>query len=348
MTGHFRMLNDGQVSSWNVTIDANGFRAEPSEEDAEKLFIPGFVDIHIHGALGIDFMTASKAQMRMLAEKLEACGYEAFYPTTVSASAEAVLRAVDNLPDDTRMPGFHLEGPFISPRFPGAQPKEAIIPIQSDDPMWDEVFSHPKLRVITLAPELDGACELARRLSERGVRVSMGHTNATHAEALDGMVNGFRHVTHTFNAMRAFHHREPGIIGCAFNQDELICELIYDRLHVSPQAALVLVRNKPRTGVIAVSDGTMASGMTYDEPFAMWDHEVEMRGKGVYLAGTETLAGSGITLLDAFRNFAKDFGPAQAIQMCCLNPRTAMGFGDATRLWIELSPEFEVLAIHHA
>src|SRR5688572_4022586 len=118
----------------------------------DALLIPGFVDIHIHGAYGIDFMSASEGQMIELCEHLEKCGYEAFLPTTITAPPQDVLQAISNLPDHPLIAGFHLEGPFISADYPGAQPPPHIAGTQQMDPEWETVFSDSKLRVVTLAP----------------------------------------------------------------------------------------------------------------------------------------------------------------------------------------------------
>src|SRR5262249_20680542 len=142
---------------------------------AKASLIPGFVDIHIHGAFGIDFMSASPKDLIVWCEKLSEVGYESFLATTVTANADDVLNAVGNLPDHEMLAGFHLEGPFISTAYPGAQPPSHIAQPPIGPSEWDEVLDHPKLKLVTLAPENLGAVELATRLMKRGVAVSMGH-----------------------------------------------------------------------------------------------------------------------------------------------------------------------------
>ena len=342
MTGRFTMLGHGGLSTFEVRVQGGKLISAPAGREICNLLVPGFVDIHIHGGFGIDFMSASTAQMTELADKLGEKGYEAFLPTTVSASAQDVSSAIANLPEDDRMPGFHLEGPFISPAFPGAQPSEAIslMPTKADKG-WTGILADPRLKVVTMAPELPGALALARAFQDRTVRLSMGHTNATFEEAKKGFENGFRHTTHTFNAMRGFHHREAGALGFALGEDGMWTELIYDRKHVSKEAATLLFKVKPKEKIIAVSDGTMASGMPEGSTFEMWGHHVRMCDGAVYLDGTRTLAGSAITLLDAFRNIAQDFGAEAAIHACCLNPRSAMGMREPPKVWVEFTPKFE-------
>ena len=296
------------------------------DEKPDVTILPGFVDIHIHGGFGLDFMSGTSETLRALTAKLKDCGYEAFLPTTVTASFEDTRRALATLTKDPAMPGFHLEGPFISPRFPGAQPREQIAEIPTGPSEWDEVFDDPRLRVVTIAPEIPGALPLISRLASRGVICSMGHTNATFAEARAGFEAGVRHATHTFNAMRPFHHREAGAAGFAIAEQRLAAELIYDRIHVSASAAAILAQCKPQDKLIAVSDGTMASGMPEGARLNMWGLDVIV-GNGDARLRDGTLAGSAITLLDSFRNLHADLGPEIAIRATRLNPRSALGLG---------------------
>lgn len=331
--------------AYEVAFGPDGPTYSPTSAEPERWLVPGFVDIHIHGAFGIDFMSCSSVELTELCSKLSAAGYEAFLPTTVSATCDAVKQALSHWIEHPMLPGFHLEGPFISPNYPGAQPPEAIVEPPLPGGEWDRVLDDRRLRVVTMAPERSGGCDLAALLAQRGVVVSMGHTNATAHEALAGIAAGACHTTHTYNAMRPLHHREPGVLGVALTNGSVRCELIYDRLHVAKEAADLLLRAKGPTGVIAVSDGTAVSGLGDGQKVRMWGHEVETRGGGVYLAGTETLAGSAITLLDAFRNLWEDFGPETAAQCCCLNPRQALPERAVPRVYVEFDRRKELVAI---
>lgn len=297
---------------------------------ARHVACTGFVDVHIHGAFGNDFMSASPEAMLDLNHRLWELGYEAWLPTTVTASCADVLRALDVLPSLPMVRGFHLEGPFISKVFPGAQPPEWIVddwPLAGMAWEWRRVLDDPRLRVITLAPENRGALDWIARLSRRGVIVSMGHTNATFDEAHAAVEAGATHSTHTFNAMRGLHHREAGMLGLALMDDRVNAELIYDRLHVSTAAARLLLRTKPLASLIAVSDSTKATGLSEGATLDMWGHPCVV-GKGdVRLQSNGALAGSCITLADAFRNLLNDFGPEVAIAMCSRNPARILGVG---------------------
>lgn len=309
----------------------------------EHLLVPGFVDIHIHGAFGIDFMSASQQEMTDLCNGLEKQGYEAFLPTTVTAPPKDVKSALANLPDHPLVAGFHLEGPFISDKHPGAQPVEHIANAADGLQEWDEILDDERLKVVTLAPETPMALELTARLAKNGVVVSMGHTDATFEEARRGFESGAAHTTHTFNAMRPLHHREVGTVGYALKNEAMRCELIYDRLHVSPEAADLLFRNKPQGGVIAVSDSTMATAMEPGKKINMWGHECVTEDGEVRLASNGALAGSAITLFDAFRNIFEDFGPERAIRACCLNPRDAIRLAGPPKVYLELDGNLDII-----
>lgn len=305
-----------------------------AEGPPEYVVAPGLVDIHFHGAFGIDFMSASSAEIVELADKLAEEGYEKVLLTTVTASLDDILRAFEQVPEHPVIGGVHLEGPFISPKHPGAQPQGFIKDFENLDPAWNEVWDHPLLSLITLAPEIPGALPMIEELVERGVRVSMGHTDATYSQAMDALRSGASHSTHTYNAMRGLHHREPSLLGCVMTEDDVFCELIYDRIHVAPAAADVLIRTKGIERVIAVSDSTMASRLPSGQTITMWDLECVTAPGEIRLASNGALAGSAILLSDAFRNLSQDFDFETAIMACCVNPRYAMGWDDNPDRWI--------------
>ncbi|RYD66767.1 MAG: hypothetical protein EOP84_30985, partial [Verrucomicrobiaceae bacterium] len=232
----------GPEGMGKYAVDLKTMAMEQSDRPSEGLLVPGFVDIHIHGAFGKDFMSGTAEDLMEMADGLQKVGYEAFLPTTVTGSLEDVRRAISHLPiADPRIEGFHLEGPFISPKHPGAQPQKYIIQPSSD---WDDVLEHRQLRVVTLAPEIPGGLDLAKQLLMRGVReddgrpviISLGHTDATYEQVIAAVEVGATHTTHTYNAMRPLHHREAGTVGAALTIKDLTCELIYDRIHVSKPA----------------------------------------------------------------------------------------------------------------
>ena len=302
--------------------------------EPEGVLIPGFIDIHIHGAYGVDFMTATKEQMAFLCTKLDEDGYEGFLPTTVTASAEHIKLALSNLPSSPMILGFHLEGPFISEEFPGAQPQEFILDPEDAGPEWEEILSDRRLKVVTLAPELPGAIELITRLVKHKVIVSMGHTNATYDESALAHEAGLRHSTHTFNAMRGLHHREAGALGAAMTLTPFNAELIYDRVHVSPEAAMLLIQARLVDGqVIGVSDSSAASGLAPGTEIEMWGQKCIVGEGDVRLVDGGNLAGSAVTLKTVFENLTEDFGVDVAADLCCYAPREALRIKSVPRKW---------------
>lgn len=343
MNGRYRFLGPEGFGSYELRWEGE-IIAEHGHFPADHLIVPGFVDHHFHGAYGIDFMTATRADLEFLADKLAKEGYEAFLPTTVTASADDVMRALGNLPEHPMIPGFHLEGPFISRAFPGAQPPGFIMDPPVGASEWDAVFDDARLRVITMAAEHPNALPLILRLMGRGVIVSQGHTNATYGEAKAGFEHGAGHATHLFNAMRPFHHREPGVVGYALTTAGLNVEVIYDRHHVSREAMKLVLHCKQPDEIIAVSDASAATRLPNGSELEMWGHRATVELGTVRLADG-TLAGSTITLLDAFRNLAQDFGEELAIRACCLNPRRALKLGPP-RVYVEFDQGMNLVAVH--
>jgi len=339
----FLTLGPEGFGSYEVDFSFSPPRLTRTDTDADHTLVPGFVDIHIHGAFGIDFMEATSQEMDLLCFKLAEQGYESFLPTTVTASLADVRKALKNLPDNPMIAGFHLEGPFISPQHPGAQPPASIVDPNTAQEEWREVLEDERLKVVTLAPEVPGALDLTKFLTQHGVVVSMGHTDATFEQARAGYEAGAQHTTHTFNAMRGLHHREAGAVGYALVNDAVRCELIYDRVHVSKPAAELLVRSKPAGGLIAVSDSSKATGLAAGEKLTMWGHECVTRPGEVRLASSGALAGSAITLLDAFRNLAADFGAEVAIRACSLNPRAALRRLAPPTAYVLFDPQYEIV-----
>lgn len=336
---------EGRLAPIEVRAENGAWVVAPTDEGSDRFLCPGFVDLHIHGAFGTDMMSADSAATARMADQLAALGYEAFLPTTITADLPSVRRALEALPEHPLIVGFHLEGPFLSPYYPGAQPSDLIIDPPDEGDPWFEVLDDPRMRQITLAPERPRATALICRLAARGVRVSLGHTNATHAEAETAVNAGVVQATHTFNAMRGFHHREAGVAGLVLTDPRVDAELIYDRIHVSPQAARLLLHCKGADRLIAVSDSTMSTGLPPNERVTMWGLDCVTGTGEVRLLSNNQLAGSAITLLDAFRNLSEDFGVEVAIKACSLNPRRALALGEP-KVWLEFDSSLELVGVH--
>ncbi len=328
-------LTPGEDGLDLIRFDTNtGEMTDIKSGEPEGVLVPGFIDIHFHGAFGIDFMTATKEQMSVLCAKLGEEGYEGFLPTTVTAPAQDVKKALGNLPANAMVLGFHLEGPFISPEYPGAQPQKYIVDPPTGSSEWDEILNDRRLRIVTLAPERPGALDLIKRLTQQKVIASMGHTDATYEQAEAAHEAGMMHSTHTYNAMRGLHHREAGAVGAAMTLTPFFAELIYDRIHVSPEAAMLLIQARLVDGqVVAVSDSTMASGMAPGTKLKMWGLDCVVGEGDVRLADGGNLAGSAVTLRQVFENLTEDFGVDVAADLCCYAPREALRIKGHPRRW---------------
>jgi len=269
-----------------------------------RYILPGFVDLHVHGGGGADCMEG-EAAVRQMARFHARHGTTALLATTVTASLpelEAALRGIAAVvqqpgPEEARVLGVHLEGPFINPEKLGAQPPYTLEP---DLKTMRHLLSLAPIRVVTLAPELPGALELIAFLQAQGVRVQQGHTLATYAESKAGFEAGAQGFTHFFNAMTPLNHREPGVVGLGLERAEW-AEVIPDGLHVHPAAVRTVWKTIPHT--YAVTDAVAAAGMP-EGAYSLGRHKVFKRGEGVYLADG-TLAGSALTMDQAAQNLQR-------------------------------------------
>ncbi|HZR95244.1 MAG TPA: N-acetylglucosamine-6-phosphate deacetylase [Gaiellaceae bacterium] len=259
--------------------------------------VPGFVDLHVHGFGGVDFATTDAAGYAMAGEALAAAGVTAFQPSFITAPEDQLVDALRAVPDSAvgpRVLGAHLEGPFISAERLGMHPASARR--DPDVALLERLLAAGRVAHVTLAPELPGAQELVDLLVARHVTVACGHTNATAAEARGAFDRGATHVTHLFNAMRPFGHRDPGIAAAALVRDDVTVELILDGNHVADEAAELAWRAAAGR-VVLVTDSI---GATSDGRWRVGPVEVDVRGGEVRGAGGE-LAGSVLTMPDAIR-----------------------------------------------
>ena len=257
------------------------------------ILAPAFFDIHIHGASGHDVMEATPEALAAVSGFLGSRGTGNFLATTVTAPLDTTLRSLERLSglidaaasaewQGARPVGIHLEGPFLSHAKRGVHPPAHLL--APDIAIFDRMFeaAQGKVRLMTLAPELPGAAELTAHATSRGVRVSLGHSNATSAETHPAIAAGACSATHTFNAMRPLDHREPGILGIVMSDDSLYAELICDGIHVDPALVKLWWRAKGATRAILVTDAMSATGMPDGEyqlggfPVQV-AHEVERR-----------------------------------------------------------------------
>src|SRR5215210_3512100 len=262
--------------------------------------VPGFVDLQVNGFGGVDFSSADAAGYRRAGEALLATGVTAFQPTFVTAPETELVAALAEVPDDGIGPhvlGAHLEGPFISPDALGAHPASAQR--DPDRQLLERLLAAGPVTHVTLAPELPGALELIDVLCERDIVVSLGHSNATATQAHEAFDRGARTVTHLFNAMRPFAHRDPGLAGVALARGDVVVQLILDGHHVADEVAQVVWRSAAGR-VALVTDAIEAAGIR-DGQYRLGSVDVEVKN-GVVRRPDGVLAGSVVTMLESVRN----------------------------------------------
>ena len=275
--------------------------------DCKGLYVsPGFVDVHIHGAGGHDTMDGTFEAINEISKTICKYGTTSFTPTTMTMSADDILKSMISIKkakiegtDGAIVLGAHLEGPFISPSAIGAQnPNYLISPsYENFESMTGDAID--AVVSITMAPEVEGAKELASILSSKGIRCSMGHTKATYEQAIDGIKHGFCHSTHLFNAMTGFTHREPGVVGATFDSD-ITTETISDGIHISYPSLRVAYKQKGTDKTLLVTDAMCACGMA-DGKYALGGQPVIVKGGAARLENG-ALAGSILTLNKAIKN----------------------------------------------
>jgi len=329
------LIEDGRIVSLSGAMPAG--QSEILDFPAATL-APAFFDVHIHGAAGHDVMEATPQALQAIGSFLATRGTCAYLATTVTAPLDTTLRAVSCLAKLIKNPeliadgskplarplGIHLEGPFLSHQKCGVQPVEHMLP--PDIRIFDRLFEAAEgtLHLMTIAPELSGAIELVHHASSRGVRISLGHSNAMAGETRRAIVAGAVSATHTFNAMRILDHREPGILGTVLTNDSIYAELICDGIHVAPEMVQLWYRAKGSRRGILVTDAISAAGMP-DGEYKLGGFAVQVTDGRATAGGR--LAGSVLTLDRALANFM-NYAAApleEALPMLTANPAAMTG-----------------------
>ena len=328
----------------------------------DAILAPGFVDIHIHGGAGHDLMAADASGLSAVEQLLFKHGVTSYFPTTVTAPLDQTWSALDRLADAIESAsrddgsrakraqplGIHLEGPFLSHVRRGAHPPANLLSptLPAFDRFWQAARGH--IRVMTIAPELPGADEVIAEAAQRGVCVSLGHSDAGLDAARAGVAAGARHATHTFNAMRPLDHRDPGILGEVLTDSRLSADIIADGIHVDPVIVQLFLKAKGPDAAVLITDATAATGMP-DGRYRLGSLEVEVKD-GRCMVG-ESLAGSVLTLDRAVRNVMQfaQWDLPQALRLASLNPARVAGVKNGGSLQagapadlVVLSPSGEV------
>jgi N-acetylglucosamine-6-phosphate deacetylase len=331
-------LEDGRISQIEGLSAVEHKRVDATYRFPDATLVPAYIDIHVHGCAGHDVMEASSKALDTIGTYLAGRGVGAYFPTTVTSPRDETLRSLAGLaseidrrhessPRGATPLGIHLEGPFLSHLKRGVH-TDALLEapsIELFDRFWQAAEGH--IRLMTIAPELPGATALITHATNLGVRCSLGHSNAMVCEAEAGFVAGARSATHTFNAMRAIDHREPGLAAFVLDKQSLFAEIICDGIHVDPLMVRLYFKAKDKDRIILVTDGMSATGMP-DGTYMLGEMEVEVRNGRCTSNGV--LAGSVLTLDRGVKNLMEFTGTelGTAVAAASHNPSQLMGIGD--------------------
>jgi len=305
------LCEDGEVRFVGSASDAAPEAGSQVVDARGQTVMPGFIDTHFHGSGGDDVMAGGAEGIRRISRALLRFGTTGYLATTIAArhselmqtveDAIAAERAVENDGPAAALLGLHIEGPYISLKFKGAQPVAGI-----RDPNFDECrellsAAAGRIKIMTMAPELPGGMELIRFLNANGVEASLGHSDADYDTALAAIDAGARRATHLYNAMSGVHHRKPGLASACLNEPGIQAELICDGVHVHPRMAQLAWRAKGRDGLTLITDATAAQGVG-DGRFTLGGFQIEVRGPLCTLTDGVTIAGSVLTMNKAAGN----------------------------------------------
>ncbi len=304
---------------------------------ADYHIIPGMIDLHIHGVNGADTMDATREALDIMASTLPKEGTTSFLATTITGDIKSIERSLGNASEyitsfqsegNAEVLGIHLEGPFIHKDKAGAQPSEHIVAPNVNTFKKFESSSSNLIKLVTLAPELPGGRDLLHYLRSKKVLSSIAHSEATYPQVLEAIDNGLTHVTHLFNQMTGLHHRDPGIVGAAFLKEELMVEIIADGIHVSPEIVKVAYKQITEERMILITDAMRAKWLE-DGNYDLGGQMVTVKN-GKALLDENTLAGSVLKMIDAFKNIQKFTGCSieSAIKMACENPAKQLNLFD--------------------
>lgn len=306
------LIYDERIAEIGRREDFSPEAVEEILELDDELLVPGFIDVHIHGFAGSDAMDGEVEALETIARSIVQYGVSSFLPTTMTGEKKALeksLKAIRRLQEGkvaggARILGAHVEGPFISANYPGAQAKDHIVDFTANEAAGlVGLFAEYRdvIKIMTIAPEISGALDYISGHSS-DIIFSLGHTAASFATAAEAFAKGARGVSHLFNAMAPFHHREPGLIGAALGQQEVYTELICDGIHVHPAVYELLLQQKGNRRILLISDAMRGGGLA-DGVYEFGGQAVSVEKGSCCLLESGRLAGSVLNLNQALKNF---------------------------------------------
>ena len=321
------VLADGEpLPSFETSVDAQGDRV-----------VPGFIDLHMHGAAGYDFCDARPTSLREIASAKLCEGVTRFLPTTLTlprpALEESFVAGREYFANQTfaRVLGVHVEGPFINPQCTGAQNPAFVRP--PDLAEIEALAKHLPIKIVSLAVEMPGGLELVKSLTERGIIASLAHTAATFEQFSAAKHAGARHLTHFCNQMTPLHHREIGLVGAGLLDDEILVEMICDGIHLQPEMVQLAFKVIGPERIMLITDSIAASGMPDHQVTRLGELEVTIRD-GVARLASGALAGSTLRLNRALKNVAEFTGLPlpDLIRTTSLNQAESLGLSDLGKI----------------
>ena len=317
-------IKEGKIFEIGKNLDIDDI----IEVSDNQIVLPAFIDEHIHGGYSFDSMDGNTENLYSMAKDIAKEGTATFLATTMTQSKENISHALSSIKnhikskhkDCAKLLGVHLEGPFISSKFVGAQAPDYLR--SPDIELFDKLnkISGNKIKIVSLAPENDGGLEFIRKLRERKVICSVGHSNAGYTDIEKAIECGLDSVTHTFNAQRPIHHREIGVAGSALLFDSLYTEIICDLIHLSVPAIKLVLKSKPHSKIILITDSMRAKGLP--------DGISELGGQKTIVKNGEArlengaLAGSTLKMNIAIKNLVEKVGVSltDAVDFATINP----------------------------
>jgi len=326
-------VKDGRISS--VSGASLNTEQYPEIDAKGKKVVPGFIDIHTHGADNIDVNHATAEDYCKLGKFFASRGTTSYQASIVTDTEENTLRCIEQIkkamemdPCGANLIGIHMEGPFLGPDYKGSMPGHLLK--NADLELFRRYYdaSGGKITYITIAPEIEGSLDLIREAVKTGVVVCIGHSGADYETAIESISNGAAAVTHIFNAMRPLHHHNPGIVGAALESD-VYCEAICDGRHLHPATVRLLIKTKGLGRVVAVTDSIMATGLP-DGEYILGVNKVRVTNGDARLVSDGTRAGSTLTADTALKNLIKFTGRTlgEIIPLLTVNPARLMRIDD--------------------
>lgn len=326
-------INHGKITG------VHPYGSRPADKDyGDKRIVPGFLDIHCHGAYGFDTNDANEEGLRTWAKGIVSEGVTGFLATTITQSEEVLTNAVANVAkvmedgyEGAEILGIHFEGPYLDMVYKGAQPEQHIVKGTIEQFERFQKAAKGNIRYITMATETDEDFELTKYLADNGVVVSIGHSAATYEEAVMAWANGARSMTHVYNGMTPFTHRKNGLVGAAYRLRTMYGEVICDGNHSTPAALNNYFMSKGPDYAIMISDALMAKGSPVGSRFMFGGNEIEIYEDGsAHLVEAKNLAGSTLRINDGLRILVEEaMVPFNyALNACTINPARCLGIDD--------------------